>query len=689
MASAMTPILSQYWDQGGKAVRERIGLDPDQWQVTDPNLKAKIEQASLAFCQATNQTTSLKLDAALAKLRAELVAGLVDGGDSIPQLTKRVQSVFDQATKSRARMIAASEAARAVHAAQEQSAIDSGVVVGMEWLVSGDACPLCLQIAAEVRMVPLGTRFAEVGNNPSYKDVRHPPAHPHCQCAMVEVLRPEFGGPAQPQWGTPLIQPDPPEDYKPPGGKLPVPEPARLDPARTEPPAGGGQARPGREAEWARLDREEAEARAIADPLDRHTRLIAVARGRQRLEIDEIIPDQILDLVGREEAEARAELEAIEAKIRDLKAHKDQLSARDPAFALAIQELVALEQTIGPARSRLDRAVGRGERWLATRGLHPDRIPPGSIADRVARYRVGEAKVQAIRELAAGPEAEAARLDAEARRLDIEADRAGKTIGIDVDDLTAETFDRLEADRKRIAAQAREARSEAARIRLQARKDVLAILKVDDPAEVRIDAGRHVAEQGTSSEYRLGDLSPKVAGAKDRAVSWTRRVLARGDGDAIAVRAGQIPAAMEQRSCYYDREKLIAASAHCEARTFVHELGHAFDATTRAGGESVLDRSIEFLEYRTAGRPDVLLSDVTGIPYGPGEKTRDGGFQEHFGADGWYMSKSYRNRKKGGAIDGSELISMAIERLYAEPGAMVADPEYLKFVLGVMDGSLR
>jgi hypothetical protein len=230
MASAMTPILSQYWDQGGKAVRERIGLDPDQWQVTDPNLKAKIETASLAFCQTTNQTTSLKLDVALAKLRAELVAGLVDAGDSIPQLTKRVQSVFDQATKSRARMIAATEAARAVHAAQEQSAIDSGVVVGMEWLVSGDACPLCLQIAAEVRAVPLGTRFAEVGNNPSYKDVRHPPAHPHCQCSIVEVLRPEFGGPADPKWGTPLIQPDPPDDYKPPGGKLPVPEPAKLEP---------------------------------------------------------------------------------------------------------------------------------------------------------------------------------------------------------------------------------------------------------------------------------------------------------------------------------------------------------------------------------------------------------------------------------------------------------------------------
>lgn len=228
MQAAMTPLLGQYWSAGGKKVRERIGLDPDEWRVTDPHLKEMIEAAAFDFVHATNQTTSLKLDTALARLREQLTAGLVEEGDSLAQLTKRVQSVFDKATTSRARRIAATEAARAVHAAQEQSAIESGVVAGWEWLVSEDACPLCLQIAAEVASVPLGGKFAEIGNHPLYQHIGFPPAHPNCQCTVLEVLLPEYGGPEDPEWGEPLIQPKPPADYVPP---TPVkPEPEKLKP---------------------------------------------------------------------------------------------------------------------------------------------------------------------------------------------------------------------------------------------------------------------------------------------------------------------------------------------------------------------------------------------------------------------------------------------------------------------------
>jgi hypothetical protein len=228
MAAAFTPILSAYWDESGKRVRERLGLDPDEWKVSDPNLKKKIGDASLAFCEATNATTSLDLADALRKLRDELVAGLVDEGETLKELTDRVGAIFDGAEEWRAFRIARTEAARAVHAAQLESAIESEVVAGLEWLVSGDACPLCQQIAAEVKQVRLGQKFAVKGDHPDYRDIRHPPAHPGCMCTALEVLLPEYGGPESPEWGETLDQLDPPEDYRPPGGKPPEPQPERL-----------------------------------------------------------------------------------------------------------------------------------------------------------------------------------------------------------------------------------------------------------------------------------------------------------------------------------------------------------------------------------------------------------------------------------------------------------------------------
>ncbi len=214
MSRAMTPILSAYWkESGAKTLGElesRTGLDLGEWKVTNPHLRDKIHAASLSFCQATNQTTRLNLNDALDRLRRELAAGLVDHGDSLAELTKRVQGVFTDAKTWRARRIAATEASRAVHAAQLEAARQSGVVAGLEWLLSDDACPMCKQVATEANRVRLGDPFATaVGDHPEYSTVRHPPLHPNDQCTVLEVLTPEFGGPPadDPGWKAPVVDP--------------------------------------------------------------------------------------------------------------------------------------------------------------------------------------------------------------------------------------------------------------------------------------------------------------------------------------------------------------------------------------------------------------------------------------------------------------------------------------------------
>lgn len=225
MAAAMTPILSAYWDEAGKAQRERLGLDPDEWRVTDPHTRETIRQSAMAFCRSTNETTSSELGTALRRLREELTQGIVEQGETLDQLTDRVRQVFDRADEWRARAIAATEASRAVHAAELMSAAQSGVVVGLEWLVSEDACPLCRKVAAEAPRVRLGQAFAVVGHHPDYATVRFPPLHTRCQCSVLEILSPEYGGPEDVQWSQTLDQPKAGDDYEPPGGREPEPRP--------------------------------------------------------------------------------------------------------------------------------------------------------------------------------------------------------------------------------------------------------------------------------------------------------------------------------------------------------------------------------------------------------------------------------------------------------------------------------
>jgi hypothetical protein len=188
-ADLMTPLIEAIWDQAGTRFAATLGLDPDQWDVTRPELAAAIRQQAFDFCQTTLDTTQQATTDAYEATRRALVAGVLDTGDSVADLTKRLQTIFTGAETWKARQIAATEASRAVHAAQVmQAQTIPGVVQGWRWLLSSDACPICQTISAEVGAVRLGGVFARIGNNPTYAAIQHPPAHPGCQCSLEAVL---------------------------------------------------------------------------------------------------------------------------------------------------------------------------------------------------------------------------------------------------------------------------------------------------------------------------------------------------------------------------------------------------------------------------------------------------------------------------------------------------------------------
>lgn len=233
MVAAMVPLLAPYWqdtyDESKARLSRTRALDD---LVVNPHLRTAIESQSFNFCRSTNESTSRKLEEALDELKHAFIQGLVDEGDAVAQLTDRVKEIFEGLTERQAATIAATEASRALHAAQEKAALESGVVAGKELLISADACDLCRMVATEVKQVRLGQAFAVVGNHPEYSTVMHPPLHPNCRCTMVDVLFPEYGGPTDVEWGLTIFHPEDwlaGEEYKPPRGlKVPEPEPERL-----------------------------------------------------------------------------------------------------------------------------------------------------------------------------------------------------------------------------------------------------------------------------------------------------------------------------------------------------------------------------------------------------------------------------------------------------------------------------
>jgi hypothetical protein len=227
------PILSALWDDAGEKatkktnkVRVKAGLDPRIWDVKDPNVRGKIETAALDLAQSTRETTEMEFGVAVEMLRRELAEGIVDRGESVAKLTKRVKSIFTNAETDRASRIAQTETIRAVHAGQVKSDEESGVVVGYRWLTSTSPCSVCSDLGG-MKPVRMGGKFATVGTHRTYSHIYHPPAHPRCVCSLVAVLDPELTGEPEPEWATaPLDQP---------GQRKPKPE--AVEPTPTPTPA--------------------------------------------------------------------------------------------------------------------------------------------------------------------------------------------------------------------------------------------------------------------------------------------------------------------------------------------------------------------------------------------------------------------------------------------------------------------
>jgi hypothetical protein len=121
-----------------------------------------------------------------------------------------------------------------------------------------------------------------------------------------------------------------------------------------------------------------------------------------------------------------------------------------------------------------------------------------------------------------------------------------------------------------------------------------------------------------------------------------------------------------------------------DPRIAVHEIGHHLEAQT----PGLTKRANEFRDYRVkkAGKPDINMKEEFGGGYESWETGNEDDFAKAF--NGNRNSAAYAGKKYSSGS--TEIISMGLELMYQNPvGFAKRDPEWFRFIAGVLDGTIR
>ena len=186
---------------GQRTVSEIAGGGPS---FTAPNedLDAYVRSESVRLSRqaaaGVNRYTAVRVSSILGD-------GLQEG-ETVDQLADRVEEWAgsrgdsDRTTRSRAVMIARTEAQRASRSAEVEAWRSSGLVEGKSWVLAPDPCEFCEAMAQqfEQNSVAIGEPFLKQGDVLTgadggslaldYEDIDGPPLHPNCRCSLQPKL---------------------------------------------------------------------------------------------------------------------------------------------------------------------------------------------------------------------------------------------------------------------------------------------------------------------------------------------------------------------------------------------------------------------------------------------------------------------------------------------------------------------
>lgn len=179
----LLPLARRVVEEKGREVLEDLGIEGslqiDMKRQKDNafNYAADyLKKRAVEFIHEINAYT-------IERLRAVLSEGFLKE-ESIDQLAKRVEDVFDVAIGSRAQKIARTEIIRASNAGTLEAYKQSRVVVAKEWLTAKDARvdDRCKDLDGKVTDVDGDFKEGEFSG-------KYPPLHPNCRCTLIPVLQ--------------------------------------------------------------------------------------------------------------------------------------------------------------------------------------------------------------------------------------------------------------------------------------------------------------------------------------------------------------------------------------------------------------------------------------------------------------------------------------------------------------------
>jgi len=293
----------------------------------------------------------------------------------------------------------------------------------------------------------------------------------------------------------------------------------------------------------------------------------------------------------------------------------------------------------------------------------PRVTPAHPVASKIESYEAGKEKHRKVLEI--GSDAIKARTE-----RDLAADR--------ILSITASLKGTTGAERKRLKIELDAAQREHevadlqfSKLNREARQKVLNTIRIEEKA------------QRIGIEFRTDETNPlskNVMEAVGGALNFFGRLVSNIGISPVKVAVAPIPPDEPQRAHHLGgKHGLIRLGSMDKPSVIIHELGHLLEAQIPSWG----DAAREFLAYRTKGEESRPFREVIGKQYGENEKGKKDKFDEVFGTDGWYVGKEYGH----GA---TEITSMGIEKLFEDPVTFASkDPEFFKWLLGMLDGGLR
>ncbi len=189
LIALFAPLYTDHVREAGQQAMLLVGVAGFDFE--DPYVTRFLTSRNKKVSQGIDQETDKQL-------RAELVAGLAEG-ESIAELTARVEKVYGAAAGFRAERIARTETIRANNFASQAAWMQSEVVESKEWFTAKDerVCEFCGPM--DGRIVGLKDRYFDKGDTfdgrdggtlkLDYEAIEGAPLHSNCRCTLLPVLK--------------------------------------------------------------------------------------------------------------------------------------------------------------------------------------------------------------------------------------------------------------------------------------------------------------------------------------------------------------------------------------------------------------------------------------------------------------------------------------------------------------------